>query len=97
MHSLSRVTLSIFPPTSLCGIHDCGVQLLNEQHKLNRVIETSAPPELIEAQKEVDKLQSELKVRTKLNQLQSAKVRLLSRGKIHIYLCACAWLMFKCK
>ena len=51
------------------------LQVLNEQHKLNRVIETSAPPELVEAQKEISKLQSELKVRTKLNQLQSAKVR----------------------
>ena len=49
-------------------------QILNEQHKLNRVIETSGPPELTEAQSEVSKLQSELKVRTKLNQLQSAKV-----------------------
>ena len=55
--------------------YTCGGQILNEQHKLNRVIETSGPPELIEAQKEVSKLQSELKVRTKLNQLQSAKVR----------------------
>ena len=49
--------------------------MLNEQHKLNRVIETSASPELAKAQKEINELQSELKVRTKLNQLQSAKVR----------------------
>ena len=51
------------------------MQVLNEQHKLNRVIETSGPPELAEAKKEANKLQSELKVRTKLNQLQSAKVK----------------------
>ena len=51
------------------------LQVLNEQHKLNHVIETSAPPELAKTQKEISELQSEMKVRTKLNQLQSAKVR----------------------
>ena len=51
-----------------------GIQVLNEQHKLNRVIETSGPPELAEAEKEVGKLQNELKMRTKLNELQSSKV-----------------------
>lgn len=50
------------------------IQVLNEQHKLNRVIETSGPPELAEAEKEVAKLQNELKMRTKLNELQSSKV-----------------------
>ena len=58
------------------------MQVLNEQHKLNRVIETSGPPELAEAQKEIDKLQNELKMRTKLNELQSAKVSIIPASSL---------------
>lgn len=50
------------------------IQVLNEQHKLQRVIETTGPPELTEAREEVERLKNELKVRSKLNELQSAKV-----------------------
>lgn len=46
----------------------------NEEHKIARLIETTGPPELEDAQKEVAKLQSDLSVRLKLNKLQASKV-----------------------
>ncbi len=46
----------------------------NEEHKKLRLIETTGPPELEGAQKEVAKLQNDLSVRIKLNKLQVSKV-----------------------
>ena len=46
----------------------------NEEQKKLRLIETTGPPELEGAQKEVAKLQNDLSVRIKLNKLQVSKV-----------------------
>lgn len=46
-----------------------------EQEKLRQVSGGEKNSELEEAQAQVERLQSELKVRMKLNQLQSTKVR----------------------
>ncbi|XP_064399994.1 uncharacterized protein LOC135346333 [Halichondria panicea] len=47
----------------------------NEEHKKLRLIETTGPPELEGAQKEVAKLQNDLSVRIKLNKLQVSKLQ----------------------
>jgi hypothetical protein len=50
------------------------LQVLNEQHKLNNLLEAKGLPEIEGIQKETARVKSELKVRTKLNRLQSTKV-----------------------
>ncbi len=50
------------------------MQVLNEKHKLTNLLEVKSLPEVEEIQKETAKVKSELKVRTKLNRLQSTKV-----------------------
>ena len=50
------------------------MQVFTEQRQLAILVGLSSTPELEEAQKEVLRLQNELKVRTKLNKLQSSKV-----------------------
>ena len=48
---------------------------MNEEHKVARLIETTGPPELEDAQREATKLQNDLSVRSKLNKLQTSKVQ----------------------
>ena len=50
------------------------MQVLNERHKLSNLLEAKGLPEIEEIHKEMARVKSELKVRTKLNRLQSAKV-----------------------
>ena len=61
-----------------CNLTAHVLQVKNEEHKLARLIETTGPPELEDAQKEVAKLQNELIVRTKLNKLQTSKVHVIN-------------------
>lgn len=54
------------------------VQLSLGQEKLERLKDAKDSKELEEAQAEIQRLQNELKVRMKLNQLQSSKVTTLA-------------------
>ena len=50
-------------------------QVSLEERQLLKLSGSNSIPEVEEAQKEIVQLQNELKVRTKLNKLQSSKVR----------------------
>ena len=57
-----------------CSVINTHVQLSLGQEKLKRLKDTKDNKELEEVQAEIQRLQNELKVRMKLNQLQSTKV-----------------------
>ena len=54
------------------------LQVLNEKHKLSNLLEVKGLPEIEEILQETARVKSELKVRTKLNRLQTTKVRIQS-------------------
>ena len=78
--SKQEVPLLGFPAALLNAIFNFFhlYKVLNEQHKLNNLLEVKSPPEIEQIHKETAHMKNELKVRTRLNKLQSAKVRLLN-------------------